>query len=97
MAKNQKPARSTPAQRKERGLKKLATLLTELRSFGALREASPGIFRWKSRAFLHFHYFPDGTLIADARIHGDDFQKFDVTTPTGQAEFLTAICKAIGE
>ena len=86
----------TPAERKERGLKKLRSLLTELRSIDALSEASPGIFRCEARAFLHFHYLLDGTFVADARIGGDDFQKFDVNTPAEQTNFLATLREAIG-
>jgi len=87
----------TPAERKERGLKKLRALLNELLETDALDEKSPGVFRWKSRAFLHFHYLLDGSFVADARIGGDDFHKFDVTTPPGQAVFLAALRDTIGE
>ena len=87
--------KTKPAIRKERGLKKLSALLTELRSLEALSETGPGNFRWKSRAFLHFHYLPDGTLVADARVQAGDWAKFDVTVRTGQKQLVDAIHRAI--
>ncbi len=97
MAEKRAAKKTSPTVRKERGLRKLSTLLGELRLLGALSEASPGIFRWKSRAFLHFHYFPDGTLIADARVQGTDWKKFDVTTQEGRSKLMTAIRHSITE
>jgi hypothetical protein len=89
--------KTKPAIRKERGLRKLSALLTELRSLDALSETSPGVFRWKSRAFLHFHYFPDGTLVADVLVQAGDWAKFDVTTRTGQQQLIDAVHRAIAE
>jgi hypothetical protein len=51
-------------------LDRLGELLAGLRARPALREARPGIFYVKGRAFLHFHEDRDG-LFADLRPAGD--------------------------
>ena len=71
--------------------------MTELRTIEALREVKPGIFQWRSRPFLHFHYLPDGALAADVRLGSDSWQKFDVTNEAGRARLIAAIRQAVAE
>ena len=73
------------------GLRKLSGLLAELRALRALREGRPGSFEHGSRPFLHFHYHPDGEIIADVRISNSGFTRFDVSAPTGQEDLLSAV------
>ena len=93
MVKTQPVKKTVPMIRKERGLKKLSTLLGELRAIDALSEVRPGNFQRNARAFLHFHYHPDGKLIADVRL--SDWEKFDVTSRKGQDKLITAIRQLI--
>ena len=95
MAENRPVTKTSPAIRKERGLRKLSTLLAELRTMDALSEIRPGNFQRKSRALLHFHYHPDGTLIADVRLR--HWERFDVTTRKGQDKLIAAIRQSITE
>jgi hypothetical protein len=69
--------------------KKLAPLVRELRKREPLREKSPGVFYWKSKAFLHFHEDPAG-LFADVRL-GADFSRHPVSSRTEQRALLRAI------
>ncbi len=70
----------------------LEPLLERLRPL-PMKEKSRGVFYRRSQAFLHFHEDPKG-LFADLRnAAGDDFDRFDVTTATGQdalAEIVAA-------
>ena len=93
MVKTQSGKKTAPTIRKERGLRKLSTLLAKLRAIDALSEVRPGNFQRKARAFLHFHYHPDGKLIADVRL--SVWEKFDVTTRKGQDKLITAIRRLI--
>lgn len=70
-------------------LARLAPLLADLRERNALKEKRPGIFYWKSRAFLHFHEDPAG-LFADVRLE-DDFDRFAVTSRKQQNTLLRRI------
>ncbi len=81
----------TPRSRRRAGLKRLASLLDELRALSELREGRPGTFRLGSRPFLHFHYHPDGTIVADVRLSNRGFTQFDVSEEGGQQEVLSAI------
>lgn len=80
-----------PMLRREAGQKRIAGLLETLRSLDGLREGRPGTFRYRSKAFLHFHYHPEGDIVGDVRIGGDGFTRFDVSTEDGQAELLSAV------
>ena len=87
MAKRQ----TLPRLRHRAGLKRVAGLLDEVRSFGELREEQPGTFRHGSVPFLHFHYHPDGRIQADVRLSRRRFIGFDVSDEAGQQEVLSAI------
>lgn len=83
--------RTAPALRREAGLRRLAGLLARLRGLETLREGRPGTFRLGGRAFLHFHYHPDGGIVADVRLSGNDFTRFDVSSEAGQDALLAAV------
>ena len=87
MAKRQ----TLPRLRHRAGLKRVAGLLDELRSFSELREEQPGTFRYGSVPFLHFHYHPDGRIQADVRLSRRRFTPFDVSEEAGQREVISAI------
>jgi hypothetical protein len=70
-------------------LARLAPLLADLRARDALKEKRPGVFYWKSRAFLHFHEDPAG-LFADVRL-GEEFDRFAVTSRKQQQALLRRI------
>ncbi len=71
-------------------LDRLDPLLTDIRALPGLKETSRGVFYRKGRAFLHFHEDPKG-LFADLRnAAGADFDRFDVSDPTGQADLRAA-------
>ena len=70
-------------------LERIGPLLRKLRSRPALREARPGVFSLKSRAFLHFHDDPSG-IYADVRFSAE-FVRLRVTTRSEQADLLDRI------
>ena len=67
-------------------LDRLEDVLSALRAVSALKEKSRGAFYSGGRAFIHFHEH-GAALYADMRGR-DDFDRFDVTTPTQRAAFL---------
>ena len=87
---------TSPRLRPRAGLKRLAGLLDELRGLSELREGRPGNFRIGSRPFLHFHYHPDGKIVADGRLSDRGFTQFDVSEEGGQQEVLSAIERCLG-
>ena len=87
---------TSPRLRRKAGLRQLASLLDELRALSELREGRPGTFQYGSRPFLHFHYYPDGTIVADVRLSKRGFTKFDVSEEAGQQEVLSAIEDYLG-
>jgi hypothetical protein len=70
----------------------LGSLLESLRVIPGLVEKKPGIFYFKSKAYLHFHEDPAG-IFADVRLVGDDFERFAVNTSQEQAELLERITR----
>ena len=83
--------KTSPKLRRKAGLKRLAGLLDELGALNELREGRPGTFQHGSIPFLHFHYQPDGTIVADVRLSRRHITQFDVSEETGQQELLSAI------
>jgi hypothetical protein len=80
----------------EAALDALEPLLCAVRSMGALKEKSRGVFYLKSRAFLHFHEDPAG-LFADLRAaDGCDFERIKVDDPSGAAALVERVRGAIG-
>lgn len=68
---------------------RIPALLEALRSRSVLREARPGVFELKSRAFLHFHD-DDSGIFADVRL-AEGFVRMPVTTASEQADLLERI------
>ncbi len=79
---------TSPKLRGKAGLKRLASLLAGL---SELSERQRGTFHHGPRPFLHFHYHPDGTIVADARLSRRGVTQFDVSEEAGQQEVLSAI------
>ncbi|HEX3141071.1 MAG TPA: hypothetical protein VHQ87_13510 [Rhizobacter sp.] len=73
-------------------LSSLEALLKELRVLPGLVERRPGIFYVKSKAYLHFHEDRSG-VFADAKLDGDDFERFPVNTQHEQASLLRRVAK----
>ena len=67
-------------------LDRIAPLLGQLRKRADLQEKRPGVFYWKSRAFLHFHEDPKG-IFADVRLR-DDFTRLPVNTKVQRETLL---------
>ena len=87
---------SSPRLRRKTGFERLAWLLDELRALRELSEREPGKFRIGSRPFLHFHFQPDGEIVADVHLGGRGISEFDVSDREGQAELLAAIESHLG-
>lgn len=73
-------------------LSSLEALLAKLRVLPGLVEKRPGIFYVKSKAYLHFHEDPAG-VFADAKLGGDDFERFPVNTKQEQESLLKSVAK----
>jgi hypothetical protein len=58
-------------------------------------ERRRGNFRFRSRAFLHFHADGD-ELYADVRLHGHEFERHRVTSDPEQTALVTEIRAQIG-
>jgi hypothetical protein len=79
-------------------LKRIATLLDDLRSVDGLTERTPGVFYRRSRAFLHFHADTDTDgMFADVRLRGDDFERMPVTSRAAQTALLRQVRRTMGE
>jgi hypothetical protein len=70
-------------------LSSLEAFLVKLRALPGLVERKRGIFYVKSKAYLHFHEDPAG-VFADAKLGGDEFERFPVNTRQEQ-EFLLGL------
>lgn len=69
---------------------KIEALIDRIRSFSGLTEKKPGIYYYKSSAFLHFH--EDGDQIyADIKRVSAKFERLPVTTKTQQDHLLRII------
>ena len=69
-------------------LDQLEELLAAIRSTGALKERTRGVFYRNSKAFLHFHEDAAG-LFADVRALPDgEFERIQVDTDNGRALLL---------
>ena len=81
---------------RDEDLDRLEDLLVQLRTLPGLTEKKRGVFYRKSRSFLHFHEDPKG-LFADIGGPPDgEFERIDVTGPTGRAELLEAVRRRLG-
>jgi hypothetical protein len=68
-------------------------LLAEIRTRGALREKSRGIFYRRSKAWLHFHEDPAG-LFADLR-EGADFTRLAANSEGERRALLDALDQSL--
>ena len=75
-------------------LDQIEELLEAIRRFGVMREKIRGVFYLKSRAFLHFHE-DDGTMYADVRLDGPDFDRIRLKTSADQRRLLVAIGRQV--
>ena len=71
------------------GLGRIEQLLTEIRTFKGLREKSPGVFYFRTKAFLHFHEDPAG-IFADLRAVSN-WERMPVNAKNEQARLLRKI------
>ena len=71
-------------------LHRIEPLLVRIRKFEALKEKVRGVFYFKSRAFLHFHE-DKGSMYADVRLSGLDFERFCIDSAAGQNRLLSKI------
>lgn len=71
-------------------LDRIEDILLALREIPGLKERKRGIFYRKSQAFIHFHQ-ENNDIYADARLGGDDFSRYPVTSELQQAHFLDAV------
>ena len=69
---------------------KIEPLLNRIRNFSELKEKKPGIYYYKSKAFLHFHEDSD-LIFADIKLHPPDFERLPVTTNGQQEELIRLI------
>jgi hypothetical protein len=70
-------------------LNRLQGLLAGVRQLERMKEKSPGVFYWRSKAFLHFHEDPAG-LFADIRT-GSDWERLPVNSKADEAKLLRRI------
>ena len=70
-------------------LKRLNTLLNDVRSIPGIEERRTGVFYLKSRPTLRFHEEGYG-LYAQAKL-GKDWFRFDITTPADRRLFLKTL------
>jgi hypothetical protein len=73
---------------------RIGALLDKIRNVEVLKEKTPGVFYWRSRAFLHFHE-DEGSLYADVRLDGPDFDRFCLDRSTDQNRLLRAIQRQV--
>jgi hypothetical protein len=71
-------------------LDRIDELLEKIRSFDRLKEKTRGVFYLKSQAFLHFHE-DDGTMYADVRLKGPDFDRFRLKAAADQRRLVSII------
>src|SRR4030095_16717774 len=74
-------------------LERIAPLLTQPRTYAALRERKPGHFFLGPQEVLHFHADP-ASVFADLRLSGR-FVRLPVGTPAEQADLLGRVAETI--
>jgi hypothetical protein len=75
-------------------LRRIESLVDELRAIDGLVERTPGSFyRW-STGFLHFHIDGDD-VYCDVKLSGSAFDRVRATTPAEQQELLAAVRQAL--
>ncbi len=74
---------------------RIEPLLKRIRDINALKEKKPGIYYFKSSAFLHFH--EDGDQVyADIKFEPPDFKRLPATTRDQQDELIKLIRDKVG-
>lgn len=69
---------------------KMEPLLKRIRGFDKLKEKKPGIYYYKSNAFLHFH--EDGNQVyADIKLEPPEFERLPVSTSAQQDNLIKVI------
>ncbi|MEB3211322.1 MAG: hypothetical protein VKL39_08200 [Leptolyngbyaceae bacterium] len=75
-------------------LEQLTDLLNGVRRHcPPIKEKKPGVFYFKSAAFLHFHDDPAG-IFADLKVDGD-WVRYPVNTPQERTTLLTEVEKRV--
>ena len=74
---------------------RIEPLLKRLRNIDALKERKPGIYYFKSSAFLHFHEEGD-QVYADIKFEPPDFKRLPATTRDQQDELIKLIRDIVG-
>ena len=72
----------------------LTPLLDRLRRVPGLAERKPGIFYFRSAAFLHFHEDSTG-VFADVKFDGRTFERVPVRTAADRAFLIKAVARAV--
>jgi hypothetical protein len=90
-----RPGTSSKQLRRD-GLRRIAGLLEELRQVADLREVGTGTFMHGSHQLLHFHYHPDGEIVADVRGSDGQVERLDVSDEGGQQEVLAIVESCVG-
>ncbi len=76
-------------------LARIEPLLKRIRNISALKEKKPGIYYFKSSAFLHFH--EDGEQVfADIKFEPPNFKRLPATTSEQQDEVIRLIRDKVG-
>ena len=70
-------------------------LIDKIRAIAGLKEKKPGIFYYKSSAFLHFH--EDGDRVyADVKLVPPKFERMPVSSRNQQDKLLRKIKASVG-
>ena len=69
---------------------RIKPLLNRIRDFSEFKEKKPGIYYYRSKAFLHFHE-DDDQIFADIKLNPPDFTRLPVTTNEQQEELIRLI------
>lgn len=71
-------------------LAELEPMLVRLRSIEQLTERKPGIFYWRSTAFLHFHEDPAG-IFADVKLDLESWERLPVSSARQRTQLLARV------
>lgn len=69
---------------------RIELLLSRIRNFSELKEKKPGIYYYKSSAFLHFHE-DENLVYADVKLNPPDFERLQVSTIAQQDKLINLI------
>ena len=74
---------------------RIEPLLQRIREISALKERKPGIYYYKSSAFLHVHE-DDSQVYADIKLEPPDFERLPVSTRSQQDKLIKLIRDKVG-